>query len=210
MTYLLLITLVSIATWGLFRHLIKQSKNPKGWIGRQMMRLWNRIYLPMVDWSLAPLMDKTPQNILDVGVGNGKSTQHLHEAFPQSNIYGIDISATAIAEAQKLNAPSISFSVRNIEETGFSPQQFDLICAYQTHFHWQNPTQAFSELHRILSDCGTLIIACETAKLNYYLPLWKDLQTLKAYLRPLGWILSDFRRNRTFTAFYLTKSAIGA
>ena len=93
MTYLLLIILVSIATWGLFRHLIKQSKNPKGWIGRQMMRLWNRIYLPMVDWSLAPLMAKTLQNILDVGVGNGKSTQHLHEAFPQSNIYGIDISA---------------------------------------------------------------------------------------------------------------------
>ena len=82
MTYLLLVILVSIATWGLFRHLIKQSKNPKGWIGRQMMRLWNSIYLPMVDWSLAPLMDKTPQNILDVGVGNGKSTQHLHEAFP--------------------------------------------------------------------------------------------------------------------------------
>lgn len=73
---------------------------------------------------------KTPKRILDVGVGNGKSTQHLHEAFPQSNIYEIDISATAIAEAQKLNAPSISFSVRNIEETGFSPQQFDLICAY--------------------------------------------------------------------------------
>ena len=99
-------------------------------MGRQMMRFWNSIYLPMVDWSLTPLMDKTPQNILDVGVGNGKSTQHLHEAFPQSNIYGIDISATAIAEAQKLNAPSISFSVRNIEETGFPPQQFDLICVY--------------------------------------------------------------------------------
>lgn len=73
---------------------------------------------------------KTPKRILDVGVGNGKSTQHLHEAFPQSNIYEIDISATAIAEAQKLNAPSISFSVRNIEETGFPPQQFDLICVY--------------------------------------------------------------------------------
>ena len=41
MTYLLLVILVSIATWGLFRYLIKQSKNPKGWIGRQMMRLWN-------------------------------------------------------------------------------------------------------------------------------------------------------------------------
>ena len=113
---------MSIATWGLFRYLIEQSKNPKGWIGRQMMRLWNSIYLPMVDWSLASLMDKTPQNILDVGVGNGKSTQHLHETFPQSNIYGIDISATAIVEAQKLNTLSISFSVRNIEETGFSLQ----------------------------------------------------------------------------------------
>ena len=74
-------------------YFIKQSRLPDGFIGRKMMRLWNRIYLPMVKWSLNEIDTSfSPSSILDVGVGNGASTNLLYELYEPNAIYGIDIS----------------------------------------------------------------------------------------------------------------------
>ena len=72
--------------------------------------------------------------ILDVGVGNGRSTILLKEIFPQSTITGIDISDTAIAQAKQIEMTNLNFERRDVRETGFSDESVDLITAFQTHF----------------------------------------------------------------------------
>lgn len=55
----------------------------------------------MVKWSTDGLRSSNNDiKILDVGVGNGDSTKYLSEQFPNSIIYGIDISDRAIKDAK--------------------------------------------------------------------------------------------------------------
>jgi hypothetical protein len=67
------------------------------------------------------LNTKEPINVLGIDIGNGKSSLYPHKAFPQSNVWRIDISRTTITEACKLNSPAISFEVKSVESAGFTP-----------------------------------------------------------------------------------------
>ena len=159
MSYLAIVGLLIILA---FLYLMYQSKRPSGLVGLWMMKLWNRVYMPMVVWSVSQLDYKKRYNaILDVGVGNGASSKYLKKHFPNSQVLGIDISSTAIRVAEKFSAPGLAFEVKNVEKTDLSVSEFDLITAFQTHFHWSDLTQSFLELKRILKPDGIILLACE-------------------------------------------------
>ena len=165
MIYLAMIGLLIILA---FLYLMYQSKRPSGFIGLWMMKLWNRVYMPMVVWAVSQLdRKKRFHAILDVGVGNGASSKYLKKHFHNSQVLGIDISYTAIRAAERLAEPGLSFEVKNVEKTDLPVEEFDLITAFQTHFHWSNLTQAFLELKRILKPDGIILLACEWSKLAY-------------------------------------------
>ena len=165
MSYLAIVGLLIILA---FLYLMYQSKRPSGFIGLWMMKLWNRVYMPMVVWAVSQLDHKKRFHaILDVGVGNGASSKYLKNYFPNSRVLGIDISSTAIRVAEKLSEPGLAFEVKNVEKTDLSVSEFDLITAFQTHFHWSDLTQAFLELKRILKPDGIILLACEWSKLAY-------------------------------------------
>ena len=109
----------------MFHSLIQQSKNPSGFLGKRMMKLWNWTYLPMFVWAIRYLDRTSYPAILDVGVGNGRSTILLKETFPQSTVTGIDISDTAIAQAKQIGMVNLNFERRDVRETGFSDESFD-------------------------------------------------------------------------------------
>ena len=123
MIYLVIITLLIIL---IFPYLIYQSKKPSGFVGLWMMKLWNRVYMPMVVWAVSQLdYRKRFKAILDVGVGNGASSKYLKKHFPNSRVLGIDISSTAIRAAEKLAEPGLSFEVKNVENTNLPVEGFD-------------------------------------------------------------------------------------
>ena len=101
----------------LFSSLIQQSKNPSGFLGKRMMKLWNRAYLPMFVWAIRHLDRTFYPVILDVGVGNGRSTILLKENFPQSTITGIDISDTDVYKRQVPDGYTASVEGYNITNT---------------------------------------------------------------------------------------------
>ncbi|MFD2306139.1 class I SAM-dependent methyltransferase [Enterococcus termitis] len=94
----------------LFGSLLKQSKQPTGLLGLWMMRLWNRVYLPMVRWALSFITISNSMNILDSGVGNGESTIYIQQLLQPSSITGIDSSRDAITEAKKNHWDSLFLS----------------------------------------------------------------------------------------------------
>ena len=189
-----------------FLYLIYQSKRPFGFVGLWMMKLWNRVYLPMVVWSISQLDHKKRfYAILDVGVGNGASSKYLKNYFPNSRVLGIDISSTAIRAAEKLDEPGLSFEVKNVENTNLPVEEFDLITAFQTHFHWSDLTQAFTELKRILKPDGIILLACEWSKLAYYLPDFKKHEKLESFLSTLDLHLIDSPRKGQWILYKIRK-----
>ena len=203
MIYFVMIGLLIILV---FPYLIYQSKKPSGLIGLWMMKLWNRVYMPMVVWAVSQLNHKKRFHaILDVGVGNGASSKYLKNYFPNSRVLGIDISSTAIRVAEKLSEPGLAFEVKNVEKTDLSVSEFDLITAFQTHFHWSDLTQAFLELKRILKSDGIILLACEWSKLAYYLPDFTKQEKLEHYLSNLDLHLIDSQRNGQWILYKIKK-----
>ena len=181
----------------MFHSLIQQSKNPSGFLGKRMMKLWNRAYLPMFVWAIRYLDRTSYPAILDVGIGNGHSTILLKETFPQSTVTGIDISDTAIAQAKQIGMVNLNFERRDVRETGFSDESVDLITAFQTHFHWQDLEASFIELRRILKSDGMLLLACEYSKLSYFLPKFQSEEVFKRFLLSIGFeLVTSQRRDR--------------
>lgn len=203
MIYLAMIGLLIILA---FLYLMYQSKRPSGFIGLWMMKLWNRVYMPMVVWAVSQLdRKKRFHAILDVGVGNGASTKYLKKHFPNSQVLGIDISTTAIKSAEELAEPGLSFEVKNVENTNLPVEEFDLITAFQTHFHWSNLTQAFLELKRILKPDGIILLACEWSKLAYYQPDFTKQEKLENYLTDLDLHLIDSQRKDQWILYKIVK-----
>ena len=203
MIYLAIVGLLIILA---FLYLMYQSKRPSGLVGLWMMKLWNRVYLPMVVWSVSQLDYKKRYNaILDVGVGNGASSKYLKKHFPNSQVLGIDISTTAIKSAEELSEPGLSFEVKNVENTNLPVEEFDLITAFQTHFHWSNLTQSFLELKRILKPDGIILLACEWSKLAYYLPDFRKQEKLEHYLSNLDLYLIDSQRKGQWILYKIMK-----
>ena len=204
MIYFVMIGLLIILV---FPYLIYQSKKPSGLIGLWMMRLWNRVYMPMVVWAVSQLDHKKRFHaILDVGVGNGASSKYLKNYFPNSRVLGIDISSTAIRVAEKLSEPGLAFEVKNVEKTDLSVSEFDLITAFQTHFHWSDLTQAFLELKRILKSDGIILLACEWSKLAYYLPDFTKQEKLESFLTALDLHLLNSQRNGQWILYQIVKN----
>lgn len=204
MIYLVMVGFLIILA---FPYLIYQSKKPSGFIGLWMMKIWNRVYMPMVVWSVSQLgYKKQFDSILDVGVGNGASSKYLKMHFPDSQVLGIDISSTAIRAAEELSEPGLSFEVKNVENTNLPVEKFDLITAFQTHFHWSDLTQAFLELKRILKPDGTILLACEWSKLAYYLPDFKKHEKLESFLSTLDLHLIDSQRKDQWILYQIVKN----
>ena len=203
MIYIAMIGLLIIFA---FLYFIYQSKRPSGFVGLWMMKLWNRVYMPMVFWSVSQLgYKKQFDSILDVGVGNGASSKYLKMHFPDSQVLGIDISTTAIKSAEELSEPGLSFEVKNVEKTNLPVEEFDLITAFQTHFHWQNLTQSFLELKRILKPDGIILLACEWSKLAYYLLDFRKQEKFENYLINLDLHLIDSQKKGQWILYKIKK-----
>lgn len=204
MIYLVMVGFLIILA---FPYLIYQSKRPSGFVGLWMMKIWNRVYMPMVVWSVGQLgYKKRFKAILDVGVGNGASSKYLKMHFPDSQVLGIDISTTAIKSAEELSEPGLSFEVKNVENMDLPVEEFDLITAFQTHFHWSDLTQAFLELKRILKPDGTILLACEWSKLAYYLPDFTKQEKMENYLTDLDLHLINSQRNGQWILYQIVKN----
>ncbi len=200
---------VAILFFLLFLYLLKQSKQPTGLVGIWMMKIWNQVYFPMVKWAISQLEQRNVKNILDVGIGNGQSTLYLKQYFPNSKVVGFDISKTAITQAKKWNIADLNFELKDVGQTTYSAESFDLITAFQTHFHWPDLSRAFSELRRILRRDGLILLACEWSKLTYFQPELKKEEEFAAFLNNKGLKLVGSQRKNQWILYKIVKKPEG-
>ena len=108
--------------------------------------------------------DLQPKRILDMGAAIGNSTLPYCDAFPDAEIYAIDIGASLVrygyARANALGK-AIHFSQQNAEHTNFEDGFFDLVVSH-IMFHETSREaipKIFAESHRLLAPGGVMVHA---------------------------------------------------
>jgi ubiquinone/menaquinone biosynthesis C-methylase UbiE len=135
-----------------------------------------------VAWIKRQFPNFRPSRILDMGCTVGHSTIPYAEAYPDAEIYGIDIGAPVLryahARAESLGF-KVHFSQQNAEQTSFPDSYFDLIVSHIMVHETSNTAirKIMAESHRLLSDNG-IVLHGET-------PPYKDLAPFDAFM--LDW-----------------------
>ncbi len=141
----------------------------------------------VVRWLQLEDPDFKPRRILDMGCAVGHSTVPYARAFPQAEVYAIDVAAPMLryahARAEDLGV-SIHFSQQNAEKTRFDDGYFDLVVS---HILLHETSQR--AIHNIIAECrrllgaGGMMIHAET-------PPYKNMDAFDAFM--LDW---DTRNN---------------
>lgn len=108
--------------------------------------------------------DASPVSILDLGCGAGIQTIAYKQAFPQAEVWGVDLSAPFLtfahtwAEDQGL---AIKYRQADARDTGFEDGQFDLIVSHILfHETWHDILPGImQEAHRLLAPGGIFLNA---------------------------------------------------
>lgn len=121
----------------------------------------------------------SPKRILDLGCTIGNSTVPWKKLFPDAEVIGIDVSATALryahARAEALGVP-VTFVQDNAEHTAFEDDAFDLV----TSSLLIHETSA-KALPRILAECRRLL-APGGIMAHFDVPQVHGLEPLEAFL----------------------------
>ncbi len=99
--------------------------------------------------------DKT--KVLEIGCGEG----YILNQFPRGELYGIDLSHTAIARAKdrtKDNPNIKSLSVQNGERTSYKDGTFDVVLCSEVIEHVPHPEKIVAEMIRVAKPDGSIII----------------------------------------------------
>ena len=98
-----------------------------------------------------------PKNskLIDIGCGSGFFLNRLHLEVINNDfqLYGVDLSSTAINKAKKLY-PHIKFFCEDGGQTHFDNEEFAVLVSYGTYEHFRNPEMGIKELSRILIPGG--------------------------------------------------------
>ena len=103
-----------------------------------------------------------PKKILDMGCYIGNSTLPFAKAFPESEVYGIDVAAPGLryahARANALDA-SVHFSQQNAESMSFESNTFDIVtsCLFLHETSHAAIPKIINECARVLKPGGWMI-----------------------------------------------------
>jgi SAM-dependent methyltransferase len=106
--------------------------------------------------------DFHPQRILDLGCSVGHSTLPYASAFPEAQVWGVDLSASllryAIARARVLDQ-TVYFAQQNAEDTEFADQSFDLVVSHILLHEIPGVARrrVFAECYRLLKPGGIMV-----------------------------------------------------
>ncbi len=110
-----------------------------------------------------------PNTILDYGCGDGRYTSILKQFFPESSIYGSDISDIGLKIAKE-NHPDAQYISMSDETIDFADSSFDLIISIEVLEHVKNVEKSTREIGRLLKPHGMVLITTPCA--NKYSLEW--------------------------------------
>ncbi|MBL28846.1 MAG: hypothetical protein CMM50_14990 [Rhodospirillaceae bacterium] len=99
---------------------------------------------------------------LEIGCGFGSWSAEVSDIV--GHVDAIDVSPDIVELAKQRNVPNITFSARDVHDTGFPAETFDRVFCISVLHHLDMP-RALAEIHRILKP-GGMLVASEPNMLN--------------------------------------------
>jgi 2-polyprenyl-3-methyl-5-hydroxy-6-metoxy-1,4-benzoquinol methylase len=119
-----------------------------------------------------------PRRVLEVGCGEGFSTQRLRAMLPQAELHACDVEERLVAAAQA-NNPQIPITLQSIYELHAQDQLCDLVLAMEVLEHLEDPARALKGLVSVANPWLIVSVPRE--------PLWRVLNMARGkYLSDLG------------------------
>jgi SAM-dependent methyltransferase len=108
----------------------------------------------------AGLYIQNPESLLDIGCNTGAWLQDCRKRFPRARLAGMDVNATALAQAQ-LRAPSIQFAAASATNLPFLDESFQYITMLEVieHLPESQRRAVLEEIRRVLTVGGRLILS---------------------------------------------------
>jgi len=97
-----------------------------------------------------------PLRILDAGCGTGGMLHVLSKQFPNADLYGIDLSPEACEIAATKSSANIHQGT--VESLPYPDNHFDVVVCLDVLEYDVSPAQVLSEIQRVLSANGILIL----------------------------------------------------
>ena len=185
----------------LFNYLIEQSIKPTGSIGRFMLRIMNGAHKELFQLGLSNITVDENCKLLDLGFGGGNFLKIASKKYKNAKLFGIDFSEEALRTASKKNKKAIQngqikLLQADIGNIPFPDNSFDIVTAFQTHYHWKELYQKASEIYRVLNKNGQFIIVAEKYKINYHLEKYKTENDIKELFHTVGYKNIEYKETK--------------
>lgn len=158
--------LVIVLSIGAGVELFRQVRNPRGLLGRRVLRSMNVAHSGLTDWGLGQVSIAPNATILDVGCGGGRTLKKLSALAPSGKAVGVDYSAASVAVARETNSDEVHAGrvavVRaSVAALPFPDLTFDVVTAVETHYYWPDLPANVGQLFKILKPGGTFVLIAE-------------------------------------------------
>lgn len=143
------------------RFIARQLSRPTGWFGRLMGRLMNKHNAKLNAYALRQLDLTSSDRVLEIGFGGGVTLPSLIAGA--ALVGGVDRSTEMVRRAAARFSKAVStgraiFREGNVEELPFGASSFEKVCTVNTVYFWSSLHAGFSEIHRVLSPGGRVVV----------------------------------------------------
>ncbi|MEH3115332.1 class I SAM-dependent methyltransferase [Pedobacter terrae] len=179
------------------KNIAKQLSCPEGEHGVKTGEMMQASNIGMTSSAINALDLQKNETVLEIGAGNGGHIAQLLSQAENLHYFGADISATIIAEAEKINrdlipAGKVHFKLSDGITLPFDENRFDKIFTVNTIYFWQNPGKYLAEIKRTLKLNGTLVICFADKTFMQTLPFTPygfklyEVEEVKELLKNIG------------------------
>lgn len=147
-----------------WKFLAEQLRKPSGDFANEIGNRMNESNAELHQLTFDNLNLKPNDEVLEIGMGNGKFVQQLFKQYPNIHYTGLDyskemVNASLVNNIDLMKDNAIQFIHGNIEEFPYSEEIFDSIFTINTLYFWSFPDKTLQAIRRILKPNGQLIIS---------------------------------------------------
>lgn len=143
-------------------HQVPQDYYQKGIEKNLLQRIWHRGKFN----AIISLIDKEPNNILDVGCASGWFLYKIASRYPKAKCTGIDIYKKAIDYGKK-RYKSLNLIYADAHNVPFPDNSFNAVICTEVLEHVVDPGKIIREIKRVLKPEGIAIIEMDTGNILF-------------------------------------------
>jgi ubiquinone/menaquinone biosynthesis C-methylase UbiE len=153
----------------------RQLRQPEGADGVKMGLTMNKSNAVIYQMVLDFLKIQPGEKILEIGFGNGHFIPALFERQASFRYTGLDMSATMVEEASRVNEAriqdgSVVLRQGTTEDMPFADGAFTKVFAVNVLYFWDQPAVALQAIYRVLAAGGELVLAIRSKETMERLP----------------------------------------